>query len=375
MTPNYFGNGEEFFNPYSLLNAKGVYESQRSVDPNKRVFILTRSAYAGQQRYAGANWSGDIVSRWSDLKEQVSVGINYSISGLPYWTMDIGGFAIEGKYWDAKGEVLDEWRELQTRWYQLGAFCPLFRVHGQYPFREVFNIAPENHPAYKSMVYYNKLRYKLMPYIYTLAADAYHKDYTIMRALVMDFNDDSKVSNIDDQFMFGPSLMINPVHKYKATSRQVYLPASCNWYDFYTGESIKGGQTITAAAPYERIPIYVKEGSIIATGVDMQYTNQYPDSLITLYVYAGSDASTEIYSDASTTYDYEKGQYAYVPVTYNDASGELTIGERKGSFPGMVENQTYKVIFIQPNRNISFGDDSKAITIEYTGSIVQVKFK
>jgi alpha-D-xyloside xylohydrolase len=180
------GPGEKYFNAYSLMNSKSVYEGQRKSSPDKRVFILTRSAYAGQQRYGAATWSGDIVSRWSDFQDQIATGINFALSGIPYWTMDIGGFAVESRYYNLNGESQKEWRELNTRWFQFGAFCPLFRSHGQFPLREIYNIAPAGTKEYESMVYYTKLRYRLMPYIYSLAGQAYHSDYTIMRGLMMD---------------------------------------------------------------------------------------------------------------------------------------------------------------------------------------------
>ncbi len=174
-----------------MENAKGIYEGQRATNPNKRVFILTRSAFAGSQHYGAAVWSGDISATWANMKDQIAAGINFSLSGIPYWTMDIGGFAVEHRYEKPNEKDLEEWREQNTRWYQFGAFCPLFRVHGQFPYREIYNIAPENHPAYKSMLYYDKLRYRLMPYIYSLAGWSYVKDYTIMRGLMMDFANDS----------------------------------------------------------------------------------------------------------------------------------------------------------------------------------------
>ena len=211
MTPTALGAAAEYLNAYPLQNAKGIYEGQRSTDPNKRVFLLTRSGYAGSQRYAATIWSGDIGATWHDMKAQIPAGINFSMSGLPYWTMDIGGFVVERRFEQPNEEATEEWRELLTRWHQFGAFVPIFRSHGQYPFREIYNTAPESHTAYKSMVYYNKLRYRLMPYIYSLAGSSYHDDYTIMRGLVMDFGKDTSVLNIGDQFMLGPSLLVNPV--------------------------------------------------------------------------------------------------------------------------------------------------------------------
>ena len=230
MSPTALGSAAEFLNAYPLQNAKGIYEGQRSVDPDKRVFLLTRSGYAGSQRYAASIWSGDIGSTWRDMKTQITAGVNFSMSGLPYWTMDIGGFVVPEKFEKPNEESLEEWRELNARWYQFGAFVPLFRSHGQFPYREIFNIAPDDHPAYKSFLYYNKLRYRLLPYIYSLAGAAYHDNYTLMRGLVMDFAKDTAVLNIGDQYMFGPSLLINPVCEYKQTKRSLYLPKSEGWY-------------------------------------------------------------------------------------------------------------------------------------------------
>ena len=369
------GPGEKYFNAFPLRNAKGVYEGQRVSSPDKRVFILTRSGYAGQQRYGAATWSGDIVSRWSDLKDQISAGVNFSLSGLPYWTMDIGGFSLEDRYVKPTTKDLDEWRELNTRWYQFGSFCPLFRVHGQYPFREVFNVAPETHPAYTSMLYYNKLRYTLMPYYYSLAANTYHKDYTIMRGLVMDFGQDKNVLNINDQFMAGPSLLISPVCEYKARERKVYLPATANWYDFYTGTFLQGGQSVQSKAALTSIPVYVKEGSILPAGQDMQYTNEKPDTLITLYVYGGKDASFELYGDEGTNYNYEKGAYSVVPLFYKESSGELKIDKRNGIYPGMVAAQTFRIVYIDKEHPSAFGNGKIVKTVRYTGEEISVALK
>src|SRR4051812_35979822 len=200
MTPVSLGPAAEYLNAYPLENAKGIYEGQRSVDPNKRVFLLTRSGFAGSQHYAAAIWSGDIGARWADMKTQISAGINFSMSGIPYWTTDIGGFAVEKRFEHPSATDLEEWKEQNTRWYQFGTFCPLFRVHGQFPYREIFNVTSKGEKAYESMLYYNKLRYKLMPYIYSLAGAAYHSDYTIMRGLVMDFVNDTAVKNIGDAY-------------------------------------------------------------------------------------------------------------------------------------------------------------------------------
>ncbi|MBO9661027.1 MAG: DUF5110 domain-containing protein, partial [Chitinophagaceae bacterium] len=320
MTPNAFGTAAESLNMYPLQNAKGIYEGQRGVDPDKRVFLLTRSGFAGSQRYAATIWSGDIASRWEDMKAQISAGLNFSMSGLPYWTMDIGGFSVEPRYEKPNEADLAEWRELMTRWYQFGAFVPLFRAHGQFPFREIYNIAPEDHPAYTSMLYYNKLRYRLMPYIYTLAGNAYHHNATIMRGLVMDFGKDTAVKNIGDQFMFGSSFLVNPVYNYKQTQRKLYLPSGAGWYDLYTGAHYTGGQTITAEASYGIMPVYVKAGSIIPTGPELEYTAQRSADPLIIYVYAGGNGTFELYEDEGLNYNYEKGAFSKIPFSYDDAT-------------------------------------------------------
>ncbi len=376
MTPMALGIAAEYLNAYPLENAKGIYEGQRLVNPDKRVFILTRSGFAGSQRYAAAIWSGDIASRWEDMRTQISAGINFSMSGIPYWTMDIGGFAVERRYEKPNAKDLEEWREQMTRWYQFGTFCPLFRVHGQYPYREIFNTAPEDHAAYKSMLYYDKLRYRLMPYIYSLAGKTYQNDYTIMRGLVMDFAGDTAVNNIGDQYMFGPSLLINPVYKYKATSRELYLPNTNGWYDLYSGKYFEGGRKINADAPYERMPLFVKEGSVIPFGPELQYTNEKPADPITLFVYTGKDASFTLYEDENTNYNYEKGAFANIALSYNEATKTLTIDKREGSFTGMLMKRTFKIVWITKDKPKELIVDQKAdATVQYKGEKISVKMK
>ncbi|MFA5973784.1 MAG: TIM-barrel domain-containing protein [Lentimicrobiaceae bacterium] len=373
MNPTALGPGSKYFNAFSLEQASAVYEGQRKTSPDQRVYILTRSAFAGLQRYAAANWSGDIAARWHDMKAQIPCGLNFCISGIPYWTMDIGGFAVETRYNDAKGNDLDEWRELMTRWFQFGTFAPIFRVHGQYPYREMFNIAPENHPAYRAMLAYDKLRYRLMPYIYSLTGMTWLHDYTIMRALAMDFSNDKNVLNIDDQYLFGPSLLINPVSDYKARSRKVYLPANTGWYDFFTGRHYTGGQTIDAAAPYSNIPVFVKEGAILPVGPEIQFTSQKPADPITLFVFSGEDGEFTLYEDENINYNYEKGAYTLIPFSYHDASKTLVIGTRKGKFTGMTDKRTFNIVFVTPDKpgKLKF-DSSPDKLIIYDGNEQQI---
>ncbi len=375
-TPTAMGPSTEYFNTYALMNADAIYNGQRSVDPNKRVFLLTRSGFAGLQRYSTATWSGDIGTRWEDMKAQITAGMNFAMSGVPYWTMDIGGFCVEKRYEKAKegSEDLKEWKELNTRWYQFGTFVPLYRAHGQYPYREVFNLDRENAPTYKSIVYYNKLRYRLMPYIYSLAGHVYFDDYTIMRALVMDFASDKKVENIDDQYMFGPAIMVCPVYQYKAREREVYLPKETVWYNAFDGTYLEGGQTITADAPYERMPLFVKAGSILPVGPEIEYTDQKLDAPIKLIVYTGEDAHFEIYEDEGLNYNYEKEEYSLIPISWSDKEGKLTIGKREGTFNGMLKERTFNIVFASKDNKVDFNfDQHKGKEVKYVGEELSIE--
>ena len=383
MFPNALGSATKYFNAYPLVNAKTIYEGQRSADPNKRVFILTRSAYAGLQHYGAAVWSGDIGSRWIDMKNQVSAGANFSMSGLPYWTMDIGGFAVESRYANlppggqgAKGEVLNEWKELMARWYQFGAFCPLFRSHGQYPYREIFNISQPGDTAYQSILFYDKLRYRLLPYIYSNAARTYHDDYTIMRGLIMDFPNDKNAPGINDDYLFGPSLLISPVYNYHQRIKKVYLPNGQGWYDLYNGKFFTGGQNLRIDAPYDRIPVFVKEGSIIPMGPELQYTSQKPADTITLFVYTGNSASFNLYEDEDTNYNYEKGMFATIQIDYNEDKKSLTIYDRKGEFPGMLQKRVFNIIWITRDKmkNLDL-DQQPDEQVLYGGKKQEIKMK
>lgn len=372
MSPTAMGPGERYFNAYSLLNSKSVYEGQRTSSPDKRVFILTRSAYAGQQRYGAATWSGDIVSRWSDFQDQIATGINFSLSGIPYWTMDIGGFAVENRYYNLTGETLKEWRELNTRWFQFGAFCPLFRSHGQFPLREIYNIAPDGTREYESMAFYTKLRYRLMPYLYSLAGQSYFSDYTIMRGLVMDFSADPKVREIANEYMFGPSILVAPVTEYGARERPVYLPAGNVWFDFYTGKKYDGGNDLVVAAPLDRMPVFVKAGSIIPAGPQIQYATENSDP-ITLYVIPGKDAAFVLYEDEGVNYNYEKGMYAMIPITYNEQAKTLVIGARKGEYAGMKHERTFEIVWVgEKSGGVGLTAKPQHV-VRYTGAELLIK--
>ncbi len=384
--PTALGTSTEYFNAYSTVNADAIYNGQRSVWKGKlnepRVFLLTRSGFAGEQRFSTATWSGDIGTRWEDMRAQMTAGLNYSISGVPFWGMDQGGFCVENRYVAAQqlydrtkveNEDLKEWRELQTRWNQFGTFIPLFRSHGQWPLREIWNIAPDEHPAYKSFVYYDKLRYRLMPYLYSLAGWAHFKDYTLMRPLVMDFNGDREVENIGNQWMFGPALMACPVGYYKARNRSVYFPAQCGWYNLYTGEYTQGGQRLVVDAPYEQIPVFVREGAIIPFGPEMEWSDEKPAELINLYIYAGQDGSFQLYEDEGTNYNYEKGKYATIDITYDDATRTVSFGARKGQFAGMLKNRRFNVVLVTKDapRALDF-DSPEGKIVSYTGKATTI---
>ena len=370
--PTALGSASRYLNSFSLMQTRAVFEGQRKESPNQRVFILTRSAFAGTQRYAAATWSGDLAARWYDMKAQISGGMNFSLSGVPYWTMDIGGFSVEPRYEHPTESDLDEWRELNTRWFQFGSFCPLFRVHGQFPYREMFNIAPEAHPAYQAMLRYDRQRYRLMPYVYSLAGMVTQNDYTFMRALVMDFGGDKNVIGIGDQFMFGPALLVNPVTEYKMRSRSVYLPGK-GWYDLRSGKHFAGGQTVQADAPYSDIPVFVREGSIVPCGPDIQYVGQKPADPIRLFVYTGSDGAFTLYEDEGLNTEYEKGSFATIPITYSENTRVVTIGARQGGFPGMLRTRTFEIVWISDSKpsglDFTHAPDAR---VEYDGSSISV---
>lgn len=352
--PTDMGSSTEYLLAYGLMNADAIYNGQRSVLPDKRVFLLTRNGTAGLQRYSSAIWSGDIGTRWEDMKAQISAGINFCMAGIPFWGMDIGGFCTEKRYeraWNMfqytgiENDDLKEWRELQTRWFQFGAFVPIFRVHGQFPGREIWNTSPEGHPAYESMLYYDKLRYRLMPYIYSLNGRVHFDDYTLMRGLPMDFADDARTHDVGDQFMFGPSLMVCPVYTYGAREREVYFPVhEGGWYDFYTGAHVSdGGEIRTVEAPYERMPLFVPAGAIIPMGPDMQWSDEIPLKDIDVHVYEGCNGTFTLYEDDGTSYDYEKGFSSSIRFDFglDDAlnTSGISTHPREGFYPEMIREK------------------------------------
>jgi alpha-D-xyloside xylohydrolase len=374
MHPTAMGTGSRMLNAYSLVNSQGVYEGQRSVAPDQRVFILTRSAFAGQQRYASASWSGDISTTWTAFEKQLPAGLNFVLSGIPYWTMDIGGFAEHPRF---PGDGV-EWEELNTRWFQWGTFVPLLRVHGQDDRtgpREMWNFGEQ---TYQAHLKFDRIRYRLMPYVYSLAGDITRRAGTMMRPLVMDFRSDEAVWEIWDQYLFGPALLVNPVTEYQARSRSVYLPqTSGGWYDFWTGESQAGGQTLDAAAPYDSLPVFVRAGSIIPVGPEIEFTDQAPADPITLFVYTGANGAFTLYEDDGLTYGYENGAFTEIPLSYDEASGVLTIGARSGQFDGMLSERTFQVVAVSAASAVGF--DPVAVptgtAVSYDGTALEVPLR
>ena len=358
------GSGDRYVNLYPLNTTRGVYEGQRAASDHKRVFILSRSAFAGNQRYSIAAWSGDINADFENLRRQVPAGLNFMLSGIPYWTTDIGGFILGNP--DAPA-----YRELFVRWFQYGAFCPIFRVHGtRTPDQnELWSYGPE---AQAILTSFDRLRYRLMPYIYSLAWKVSSESYTLMRPLIMDFSSDRRVKNIGDQFMFGPSILVNPVTEPAATTRHLYLPRT-RWHDFWTGKVLDGGSAIDALAPLDRIPLYVRAGSIIPLGPDVEYAAEKPADPIELRVYRGADGDFTLYEDENDNYDYEKGVYATVPIHWDDAKAALTIGERKGKFPGMLESRTFRIVVVGEGHGTGIGLTAQPDkTVQYSGKPVTV---
>ena len=358
------GPGVTYYNAYPLEHTRAVYEGQRAVAGNtKRVFTLTRSAYAGQQRYGAASWSGDTGASFGVFAKQVTAGLNFSLSGIPYWTEDIGGYYPPSDWSSPAGN------ELFTRWFEKGVFDPVFRIHGQGS-RELYG-SQWSAPTKAALLAADQLRYRLMPYLYSLAGLVTRNNYTIMRPLVMDFPADTNVYNLTDEYMFGPSLLVAPVTAAGATSRPVYLPAGL-WYDFWTGRPVTGGQTITAAAPYDHIPVYVRAGSVLPLGpANAQYAAQavQPNEI---RVYPGADGRLNLYSDAGDTYAYAAGASQTIPLTYRNGGRTLTIGASAGTYPGAPATRNLRVVFVGPASGTGVGETPGAPAVTYHGRAVTV---
>ncbi|MEO8415370.1 MAG: TIM-barrel domain-containing protein [Ginsengibacter sp.] len=373
------GKGIDYFNTYSLEHAKGLYKGWRNDIAGKRAFFLIRQAFAGSQHYATTLWSSDITCTFQSLRNQVPQGINACVSGIPYWTSDIGGYLSR-----VSPEGIPDWsdpqfRELFTRWFQFGTFSPIFRIHGKGE-RALFSDNWDDKTT-AILLNYDKLRYRLLPYIYSLSAKVYHENYTIMRSLAFDFRNDKNVYNIRDQYMFGPSFLVNPVTEQLYTgakgdqvkTRKVYLPEGYKWFNFWTGETINGGQTIDADAPIDIIPLYVRAGSIVPMGPNIEYATENPGGAIELRIYPGADGAFMLYDDENDNYHYEKGDYATIKFIWNDQLRQLSITDRKGSFPGMVKRRLFHIVVVKAGHGVNTGISTDADkTVSYEGKKIMV---
>jgi alpha-D-xyloside xylohydrolase len=360
------GSGARYANVFPLFHSEGVSLGQQAASDQKRVFILSRSAYAGSQRFGVTAWSGDVLSDWLTFQRQIPAGLNFAMSGMPYWTTDIGGFISGGNLADPN------FRELFVRWFQFGAFSPIFRVHGTRSpdENELWSYGPD---AQKILVDYDTLRYRLMPYIYSQAWQVTANHGTLMRPLVMDWRDDVNAQNTADEYLFGPSILVSPVTTQGATTRSVYLPQA-GWYDFWTGEKVAGAQRIVADAPLAKLPLFVRAGSILPMGPTMEWATEKPADPIELRIYPGADGDFTLYEDENDNYNYTKGAHATIALHWDDASKTLTVGARDGSFPGMLATRTFKVVVVGKDRGTGIGETAAPnAMVSYTGEKVTVR--
>ena len=399
-TKTYLGSFRKVRNAYPLMTVGGVYDHQRAVTSDKRVFILTRSGFLGQQRYGANVWSGDVASTWESFRNQIPAGLNFSLCGMPHWNSDIGGF-FAGHYnksWnDDSASKNPLYQELYVRWLQFGTFNPMMRSHGTDVYREIYKFGKKGEPVYDAIEKMIGLRYSLLPYIYSTSWEVSNRQSSFMRALMMDFVDDRKVWDINDEYMFGKSILVAPITHAQYTpeavvkvseeegwnrdgakktktdaavdfmetkSTNIYLPAGTLWYDFWTNEKHEGGKEITKETTLDVIPLYVKAGSIIPVGPQVQYATEKPWDHLELKVYAGANGNFILYEDEFDNYNYEKGAYTEIPISWNNASRKLTIGARKGAYEGMLKNRKFTVTL----------QDGTQKNVDYNGKAISVKF-
>ena len=373
--PTYLGTFRKVRNAYPLMAVGGVYDHQRAATSDKRVFILTRSAFAGQQRYGANTWTGDISASWDTFKRQIPAGLNFSLCGIPHWNTDIGGFFL-GNY---PQKTLDpDYRELHVRWMQFGTFCPMMRSHGADAAREIWQFGKKGEPYYDAIEKYINLRYSLLPYIYSTSWQVTRHQASFLRALSMDFPADRRVWDMGSEYMFGASFLVCPVTDPMYTrmegenrvpdfsqvkNAEVYLPEGAAWYDFWTNERLEGGQTVEKAAPLDILPLYVKAGSIVPRGPQVQYATEKLWDNLEVWVYPGADGSFCLYEDEFDNYNYEQGAYTEISMRWDDSSRTLTIDARQGSYKGMLETRRFTVRTA----------DGMEKTVTYTGKKVRVK--
>lgn len=389
--PTGLGPLRQVRNAFPLMAVGGVYDNQRAVDSTKRVLILTRSVFAGQQRYGSNTWSGDVQSNWGALRAQIPAGLNFALTGNPNFNSDLGGFFANNyndSYMDGSAPKNPLYQELYIRWMQYGVFCPMMRSHGTEVPRELYYYGQAGQPVYDALLGAVKMRYSLLPYIYSLAHEVTAASGTYQRALMMDFKADANVWNINDEFMFGRQLLVAPILEAQYTPERavskarsgvgdvdftqprqttLYLPAGTAWSDWYTGKKYAGGQEITIESRIDRIPLFVRDGGIVPIGPDVQYSSEKPWDDLEIRVYTGADGQFTLYEDSGDSYEYEKGAFSTIDFKWNNASRTLTIDNRKGSFDGMLQNRQFRVVFV------SDGTVSQPRTIKYAGKKLTVK--
>jgi alpha-D-xyloside xylohydrolase len=361
----YLGSFRRVRNAFPLMTVGGVYQHQRRVDSSKRVFILTRSAFAGQQRYGANTWSGDVTASWKALRDQISAGLNFSLTAIPYWNCDIGGFFLT-KFPKKLNDP--EYRELYLRWLEFGTFTPMMRSHGTDAPREIYQFGKKGDRYYDAIDKYINLRYLLLPYIYSTSWGVTHNQSSMMRALVMDFPKDKNALDINDEYMFGNSFLVCPVTEpmyikktgegrntlvtddfSQVKAKELYLPAGTDWYDFWTGERISGGKKINKNTPFDVIPLYVKAGSILPIGPRVQYAKEKKWDNLEIRIYPGADGKFVLYEDEDDNYDYEKGMFSTINFNWDDKNKSLTISNREGSFPGMLAERKFRIVVVKKN--------------------------
>jgi len=376
--PTHLGSRERYLNPYSLVTNEGVYEGWRKDVEDKRVVILTRSAFAGQQRTAAITWSGDVFASWDVLHDQIAAGLNFSMSGLPYWTFDIGGFFVDDAPFGLFDGFAGDYGELYVRWFQMGAFLPVFRSHGDHRPREPWQFGAPGDPYYDTLIKYLNLRYRMLPYIYSWAWKVSNEHNTMLRGLVMDFAHDKNTWSINDQFMLGSAFMVAPISTPTSegrpgdggtASRTVYLPEGADWTNFWTGEVTKGGTELKMVVDITTIPLFLKSGSIIPMGPFVQYATEKLGEPIEIRVVTGADGEFSLYEDANDGYDYERGEFAAIGFDWDDARRTLTISGRKGEFKGMLTERVFNIVLVengsvkgfqplqQPDRQVDYRGD------------------
>jgi alpha-D-xyloside xylohydrolase len=364
--------GAERSSLYSLYHAMGIYENQRQVtDPqlsSKRVLNLTRSSYAGQQRYATITWNGDTHASWESFRQQVPAGLNFMATGCPYWTVDVGSFFTKGGgQWFYKGEFPQgasdpAYREYYTRMFQWGTFLPMLRSHGSDTPREIWRFGEPGTPFYDAILRMITLRYELIPYSYSMAGWTTQHDYTMARMLAFDFADDAKVLDIKDEYMYGPAFLVSPVTEPSVTSKRIYLPKGAEWIDYWTGKRYAGGQTIDSHFTISELPLYVRAGSIVPTAPCTEYSAAQLDKDVTLNIYTGHDATFLLYEDEGDGYAYEHGSFSEIPISWDESTRKLTIGTRKGQYKGMKEKRWF-YLSVNGGKSFPISYEGKRISI------------